>query len=293
VPELPEVETIVRGLKNKLPGLGVEGLEVNIGKWQRELRQDGLDPDKDVVGHKVVDVRRMAKMVLLDLDSEATVIFHLKMTGQLIFEDPKHHITPGGHPIPSFNLPQPNRATHAIFSFNNGSHLYFNDSRMFGFMRLVRTDKVMDVPFIKTLGPEPFHPDFTEGILAERIKKRPRMNIKVLLLDQKFLAGVGNIYANEALWEARISPLRLAGSLVDLEIKELYKAVRRVLEIGIANKGTTLSDFVDVEGNKGGHQNFLNVHNQEGERCVRDDGGVIRRVVVGGRGTYFCPVCQE
>lgn len=293
MPELPEVETIVRGLRNKVPGHKVGSLEINIPKWQKNMRENGLNPDKDVVGHEVKDVRRMAKMVLLDLEGGSTVIFHLKMTGQLIFEDPKHHMTPGGHPIPSFNSPQPNRSTHAIFTFDNGSHLYFNDSRMFGFMKLVPTDKVSEIPFIKALGPEPFDPKFTEEVFAERIRKRPRMNIKVLLLDQKFLAGVGNIYANEALWEARIAPMRTAGSLDNKEVSELYGAVKKVLTIGIKNKGTTLSDFVDSEGNKGGHQSFLNAHNQEGERCSRDDGGVIKRIVIGGRGTFYCPVCQR
>jgi formamidopyrimidine-DNA glycosylase len=293
MPELPEVETIVRGLKSRVFGLKTKSLEVNIPKWQRQLREDGLDPDKDIVGHKISNVRRVAKMILLDLDNGCTVIFHLKMTGQLIFEDPSHHITPGGHPIPSFNLPQPNKSTHAIFTFGNRAHLYFNDSRMFGFMKLVPTKKVDEVSFIKTLGPEPFDPAFTEEVFLERIKKRSRMNIKALLLDQKFLSGIGNIYANEALWEARIHPLRLAGTLDISEIKELYKSIKKVLDIGIKNKGTTLSDFVDVEGNKGGHQSFLNAHNQEGERCPRDDGGLIKRIVIGGRGTFFCPVCQK
>jgi formamidopyrimidine-DNA glycosylase len=293
MPELPEVETIIRGLKIKVPGLKVDSLEVNIPKWKKQLWQDGLNPNEDLVGHEVKNVRRMAKMVLMDFDGGATIIFHLKMTGQLIFEDAKHHIIPGGHPIPSFNFPQPNRSTHAIFFFNNGSRLYFNDSRMFGFIRLVPTDMVSEVPFIKTLGPEPFDPNFTEEIFEKRTKERPRMNIKALLMDQKFLSGVGNIYANEALWESRINPSRTAASLLNNEISELYTAIKKVLDIGIKNKGTTLSDFVDSDGNKGGHQSFLNVHNQEGEKCSRYDGGVIKRIITGGRGTFYCPVCQK
>jgi formamidopyrimidine-DNA glycosylase len=129
--------------------------------------------------------------------------------------------------------------------------------------------------------------------LAERLVKRPRLKIKVLLMDQTFLAGVGNIYANEALWEAGIHPLRTVGSLAPAETKKLFKAIRHVLEVGIANKGTTLSDFVDAEGNKGSHQHFLKAHNQEGEPCPKDDGGKIKRIVVGGRGTFFCPAHQK
>lgn len=293
MPELPEVETIVLGLRNKLPGLKITSLEVNIPKWQRNLRQDDLDPEKDVVGHEVKGIRRRAKLTLLDLKNGVTVIFHLKMTGQLVFENPKHQITPGGHPIPSFNAPQPNKATHAIFSFSNGSHLYFNDSRMFGFIRLVKTREVEQIPFIAKLGPEPFDPQFTSAVFRDRLVKRPRMKIKVMLLDQTFVAGVGNIYANEALWEAGIHPLRLVGSLDDAEMGQLYKATKHVLEVGIANKGTTLSDFVDSEGNKGGHQHFLKAHNREVELCSRDDGGIIKKIVVGGRGTFFCPVHQK
>jgi formamidopyrimidine-DNA glycosylase len=167
MPELPEVETIVLGLRNKIPGRRVKTFEINIPKWGKTIRQDGFDPDRDLVGHKVTGVRRRAKIALLDLDNGKTVIFHLKMTGQLVFEDSKHRVTPGGHPIPSFNSPQPNRATHAIFTFDNGSHLYFNDSRMFGFIRLVETNKVNEIPFVAAYGPEPFDPKFTIGIFAE------------------------------------------------------------------------------------------------------------------------------
>lgn len=293
MPELPEVETIIRGLHHKLPGLKITDLEINIPKWERTIRQDGLDPKKDLIGHKVIAVRRRAKLVLMDLDNDKTVIFHLKLTGQLVFESSKHQITPGGHPIPSFNSPQPNRATHAIFAFDNGSRLYFNDSRMFGFVRLVSTDKVGEIPFVAAYGPEPLDPKFTEEMFKERLSRRPRMKVKVLLMDQTFLAGVGNIYANEALWEAGAHPLRPVGSLTDQEIRKLYQAIKHVLEIGIANKGTTLSDFVDSEGNKGSHQSFLKAHNQTGESCSKDDGGVIKRIVVGGRGTFFCPVHQK
>lgn len=293
MPELPEVETIIRGLQNKLPGLKVTGVEVNIPKWERTLRQDGLEPEKDLIGHKVRTVRRRAKLVLVDLGNDTTLIFHLKLTGQLVFEDAKHHVTPGGHPVPSFNTTQPNKSTHAIFSFDNGSHLYFNDTRMFGFVRLVPTNKVDEIPFVKSYGPEPLSKDFTEEVFAERVKRRPRMKIKVLLMDQTFVAGVGNIYANEALWEAGIHPLRTAGSLTEKELDSLYRAVKHVLEVGIANKGTTLSDFVDAQGNKGGNQSFLKAHNQVGESCPKDDGGLIKKVVVGGRGTFFCPVHQE
>src|SRR5258707_8471485 len=119
MPELPEVETIIRGLHAKLPGLKITDLEINIPKWEQTVRQDGLDPDEDLVGQPVKDLRRRAKLVLLDLENGNTVIFHLKLTGQLVFENPKHQITPGGHPIPSFNSPQPNNATHAIFTFDN------------------------------------------------------------------------------------------------------------------------------------------------------------------------------
>lgn len=293
MPELPEVETIIRGLHLKVPGHVVTAFEVNIPKWARNLRQDGNNPDQDLVGHTVLGLRRRAKLVLMDLEGGKTVMFHLKMTGQLVYEDAKHRVIPGGHPIPSFNLPQPNRATHAIFTFDNGAHLYFNDARMFGFVRLVDTDKVGDIPFVKAYGPEPLNTDFTEQVFAERLARRPRMKIKVMLMDQTFIAGVGNIYANEALWEAGIHPLRLVGSLIPGEIKKLYKAIKHVLEVGIANKGTTLSDFVDSEGNKGSHQHFLKAHNQEGEKCQKDDGGVIKRIVVGGRGTFFCPVHQK
>lgn len=257
------------------------------------MRQDGLNPDRDVVGQTVTAFRRRAKLIMMDLKGGSSVLFHLKMTGQLIFEDTAHRIIPGGHPIPSFSLPQPNRSTHAIFTFDNGSQLFFNDSRMFGFIRLIKTDKIGEVPFVAKLGPEPFDSRFTESLFSERLKKRPRMKIKVLLLDQTFLAGVGNIYANEALWEAKIHPLRLAMSLSDQEIRQLYRSVKHVLQVGIDNKGTTLSDFVDSEGNKGGHQSFLNAHNRANELCPRDDSGVITRIVVGGRGTFFCPVCQK
>lgn len=293
MPELPEVETIIRGLHGKLPGLRITDLEVNIPKWEKTLRQDGFDPKKDLVGHKVKGLRRRAKLVLLDLDNDKTILFHLKLTGQLVYEDKAHHITPGGHPIPDFKSPQPNKSTHAIFAFDNGAHLYFNDTRMFGFVRLVPTTKVEEIPFVAAYGPEPLSKEFTEKVFADRLSKRPKMKIKVLLMDQTFLAGVGNIYANEALWEAGIHPLRTVGSLTPQEIKKLYKSVRYVLEVGIANRGTTLSDFVDSEGNKGKHQHFLKAHNQDGEPCPKDDGGEIKRIVVAGRGTFFCPVHQK
>jgi formamidopyrimidine-DNA glycosylase len=273
MPELPEVETIVRDLRPKLVGRTITG--VSHADWPNTVAP--LDPAvfrATVVGETILEVTRRAKYILLQLSSDRVLAVHLRMTGALTY-------------VPT---PQPaGKTTRLIFKLDNGAELHFTDARKFGKVRLLSPDEVP--AFLDSLGPEPLPDDFTldrfRGLLAGR-----RAQLKPLLLNQRVLAGLGNIYADEALFLARIHPQRLASSLTEEETARLYHAIRQVLTQGIANRGTTISDYRDASGEKGNNQEALNAYGQRDQPCPRC-GTPIVRLVVGGRGTHICPQCQE
>lgn len=288
MPELPEVETVRRGLETLIIGKTITEVTHDTPKSFPNTTED---VENFLIHSQVTDLRRRAKVLLIDLSSNYTLVVHLKMTGQMVFVASDVRFG-AGHPNESLIQSLPDRSTRVIFSFDDGSHLYFNDQRKFGWVRLIPTVEVPIIDFMKTVGPEPLESDFTWQVLKDRLKNRSRTSIKAALLDQKVLAGIGNIYADEALWGARIHPASLVGTLKDKDYKTLHCEIQYVLRLSIEKGGSTDKNYVNAEGKKGSYISFARVFRREHQPCPRC-GTLVEKIRVAGRGTHICPVCQK
>jgi len=345
VPELPEVETVRRGLHELIIGRKIIAEKHDTPKG---FPNAIADVKNFLIGSMVTDVRRRAKVLMIDLSTDYTLVIHLKMTGQMVFRA-GDVVFGAGHPNESLIGELPDRSTRVTLTFEDGSHLYFNDQRKFGWMRLLPTvviqqaltgsvpeanarkqrsaqravhavrrastgvvdaavaqelsqttelglvagesgtDAVID--FMMKVGPEPLEADFTAKQFAERFKRRAKSPIKAALLDQTVIAGVGNIYADESLWGAKIHPLTLVKDVTDAEFHTLYSELRDVMNLAIEKGGSTDKNYVNAEGKRGSYMDFARVFRREGLECPRD-GTEIIKFRAAGRGTHICPHCQ-
>lgn len=288
MPELPEVETVKRGLQRLLPGLTVESVDFDTPK---SFPNAPYDVTTFLIGASVVNVSRRAKVLLIELSSKHSLIIHLKMTGQLVFHSSDAHFG-AGHPSESLVRELPDKSTRVTLKFTNNSSLFFNDQRKFGWVRLLPTVEIPQLDFFKKVGPEPLAADFTWQIFRDRLQRRKGTNIKAALLDQTVVAGVGNIYADESLWGAKIHPTTLVRNITDAKFKALYTALRDVLQLSIDHGGSSNHTYVDAEGNRGSYMAFANVFRREGQPCNRC-GTTLIKTRVAGRGTHTCPNCQK
>ena len=219
------------------------------------------------------------------------IIVHLKMTGQLIFSEHDHHVAGGHSGKQKVELEHlPDKRTRAVLRMADGGKLFFNDLRKFGYIKLVSKKELDDI-LAGQYGPEPLATDFTFPAFKKTIGKR-KMKIKAALLNQKIIAGLGNIYADEVLWEAKIRPDRRADKISEAELKKLWLAINRIIRLAIKHRGTTFSDYVDSKGRKGGFSKLLKAYGHAGEPCPRC-GHILRKAKVGGRGSSYCPSCQK
>jgi formamidopyrimidine-DNA glycosylase len=288
MPELPEVETVRRGLNNLIIGKKIKTVSSDNA---RSFPNAPADVNSFLVNSDVINVRRRAKVLLIDLSTNYTLVIHLKMTGQLVFVDKKSRFG-AGHPNDSLVNSLPDKSTRVMIAFTDGSWLYFNDQRKFGWVRLLPTLEVPNIDFMKKVGPEPLEDSFTVAEFISRFKRRPRTSIKAALLDQTVIAGVGNIYADESLWGAKIHPATLVGNLPNSKFRLLYSEVRYVMNLSIEKGGSTNRNYVDAEGKKGSYMDFARVFRREGLQCSRC-GTEIIKLRVAGRGTHICPSCQK
>lgn len=286
MPELPEVETVRRGLHELIIGSAVKSV---IHDTAKSFPNAVSDVEQFLIGAKIIDVRRRAKVLLIDLSSEYTLVIHLKMTGQLVFRGKETF--GAGHPNDSLIGELPDRSTRVTLTFKDDSKLYFNDQRKFGWMKLMPTLEVPNIDFMKKVGPEPLEATFTAAEFTERFKRRAKTSIKAALLDQTVIAGVGNIYADESLWGAKIHPQRLVGSITSVEFESLYTELRSVMNLAIKKGGSTDKNYVNAEGKRGSYMDFARVFRREGQLCPRCDTIVIK-FKAAGRGTHICPHCQ-
>ena len=287
MPELPEVETIRRGLEELLPGRTIETVTHDTPKG---FPNAPADVKLFLVGATVTDVRRRAKVLLIDLSTDYTLVIHLKMTGQLVF---RGEVTFGaGHPNESLIGELPDRSTRVSLVFTDGTTLYFNDQRKFGWMKLLPSLEVPNIDFMKKVGPEPLEADFTAEAFAERFIRRPNTSIKAALLDQTVVAGVGNIYADESLWGAKVHPKRLVHTLNTAEFHALYTELREVMNMAIEKGGSTDRNYVNADGKRGSYLDFARAFRREGLPCPRCDTPIIK-FKAAGRGTHICPFCQQ
>lgn len=285
MPELPEVETIRKDLVRKLKGKRVVSIQV---RKKNLIKGSVASFIRQVKNNRILDIDRIGKLLIIELGKDLYILVHLKMTGQLVFKM-RNKIVAGGHGQPELSSDLPNKYSHIIFFFNGGSKLFFNDMRQFGYMRLVNNQQ-KDI--IKTeYGIEPLTRNFTLDNFKKVFAGRKAL-VKAVLLNQKLIAGIGNIYADEICFVAQVKPTRRANKLTPAEIKRLFLASREVIKKAIKFRGTTFNDYVDVEGNKGNFVKLLKVYGRDGEKCKRCRKGIIKKIKVAGRGTHYCPQCQ-
>lgn len=288
MPELPEVETVRAGLDALLPGKIVANVTHD---WPKGFPNTPSDVAQFLVGAKVLRVKRRAKVLLIELDTKYSLVVHLKMTGQLVFRDKSVRFG-AGHPNESLVGDLPDKSTRVIFDFTDGSKLFFNDQRKFGWVRLLPTAEVPNIDFMLKVGPEPLADDFAAKDFVGRMRRRDRSGIKAVLLDQTVIAGVGNIYADESLYAAKIHPMQRVVDVPDGQLHDLYRELRAILRLSIEKGGSTDKNYVDAEGKRGSYLTFAKVFRREGKECPRC-GAVITKLRVAGRGTHVCPVCQK
>jgi formamidopyrimidine-DNA glycosylase len=288
MPELPEVETIKNGLVKLLPDKTVKDVWYD---WDKSFPNAPADVARFLVGSQIEKVRRRAKVLIIELSGGWALIIHLKMTGQLVFTG-KNQRFGAGHPGKELVGELPAKSTRVILDFTDGSKLFFNDQRKFGWMRLMPALEIPEIDFFKKVGPEPLDASFTVDLFIERLMRRKNSNIKAVILDQTVVAGVGNIYADESLWGAKIHPSTLVSDVPKAKLVALYNSLRDVLNLSIQKGGSTDKNYVDAEGKKGSYLSFANVFRKEGQPCPRC-GTPIDKIRVAGRGTHICPHCQK
>lgn len=287
MPELPEVETVRRGLAELIIGKVISDTHHDTPK---SFPNTETDVQQFLVNATIVDVRRRAKVLMIDLSSDYSLVVHLKMTGQLVFVDSETRFG-AGHPNDSLVNPLPDKSTRVTLEFKDGSKLFFNDQRKFGWVKLLPTAMISELAFMKKVGPEPLDDSFTADDFAARFARRGKTNIKAAILDQSVVAGVGNIYADESLWGAKIHPKRLVSTVTPAEFEVLYTDLRAVMNLAIEKGGSSNHTYVNAEGKRGSYMDFARVFRREGLPCPRC-GTTIEKLRVAGRGTHICPHCQ-
>lgn len=280
MPELPEVETVRRGLLPVMEGMVIERAEVNRPDLRWPLPERMAER---LAGKRVTALRRRSKYILADLDSGETLLVHLGMSGRMLISGAQLGTFYHDHPAPQ-------KHDHVVLHMEGGARITFNDARRFGAMDLLPTGGTH--PLLAGLGPEPFGNDFNEPYLAGRLKGR-KTPIKSALLDQRIVAGLGNIYVAETLYRARISPLRLAGDLTEAQAYGLVATIRDVLSEAIKAGGSSLRDFRQANGELGYFSKHFQVYDHEGDPCETPGcSGTIIRTVQSGRSSFWCPACQ-
>jgi formamidopyrimidine-DNA glycosylase len=288
MPELPEVETVRRGLEELIVGKRVK--TATAIDSPKSFPNAAVDVKHFLFDAGIVAIRRRAKVLLIDLSSDYTLVIHLKMTGQLVFRG--EQTFGAGHPNDSLIGKLPDRSTRVIIAFTDDSTLFFNDQRKFGWMKLFPTIEVPNIDFMKKVGPEPLEADFTDAVFIERIRRRNGTTIKAAILDQTVLAGVGNIYADESLWGAKIHPATRVRDVTNAQLSLLLKEIKYVMNLSIEKGGSTDKNYVNAEGKRGSYIDFARVFRQEGQPCQRHPDVTIEKIRVAGRGTHLCAICQ-
>ena len=307
MPELPEVQTIVSDLQKILPGLKIGDVWTD---WKKMFPARGGSAfggknsslsfehfKKEVVGEKILNVRRVGKNILINLSGNKTVLVHQKMTGHFLYGNWKTETPPSGarwiseEAGPIRDDPQ-NRFIHLVFDLSDGKQLALSDLRKFAKVLLWPTDKLSELEDINNLGPDPMAEDFNFNKFQERLANK-KGKIKTVLMDQTVFAGIGNIYSDEILWLSGIHPLKPTSSLTQEELKTIFNSTKKILKKAIEVRGTSDSDYRDPSGRKGQYQDILYVYGLEGEKCQKKDGGIITRLKIGGRSAHFCPIHQK
>jgi formamidopyrimidine-DNA glycosylase len=306
MPELPEVTTTVKGLQRALPSLKITDVWTDLAKknvikqFKETIKNEPFYKKfkKEVVGTKVLNVERRAKNILINLNNKKTILIHLKMTGHIIYGKYVYNKKENKW-IPDKDEREAlhdsyNRFVHVVFTLSNKKQFVMCDSRKFGKVTILDSETLHNTIHLKGIGPEPLEKNFTLPKFKERLLIKPTWSIKTVLMDQSIIAGIGNIYSDEMLWMANIHPDSKPVKIPRTELSLLYKAMRKVLNKGIDFGGDSMSDYRDVNGERGKFQNHHNVYRKKGEKCGKKAcHGVIMRKVIGGRSAHFCNVHQK
>ncbi len=273
MPELPEVETIRRSLEPLVKGAKITEIKVNTPVTQPQATLFC----EQLTKKEILQIARRGKYLIFYLDDALVLVVHLRMTGQLVYY-PK--------------TAPPSKHTHVIFVFENGAELHFTDTRRFGRMWLVPKTELFGIPGLDTLGPEPIDEGFDKKIIADKLARHKKMKIKIFILDQTIIAGLGNIYADEVLFASGIHPERRCEDISQKELAALCCAMQNILKEAITHRGTSFRDYVDGNRAKGEHQDFLKVYQRRDQPCLTC-GKPIKCIKVGGRSSFYCPHCQK
>lgn len=283
MPELPEVETVRLQLSSVLVGKMIKSIEVRKSKlWQGDQAR--------AIGKKIIGLRRYSKLLVIDLSGRLSLAIHLKLTGRLVYQELKSQNSMTKRKAEQKISYPTDKHTHVVITFGDSSKLYFHDLRQFGYIQVVGSEDVENLPYIKTLGPEFFRN--LDLASFRKIVKKGTQPIKLILMDQHKLAGIGNIYANESLWCAKIHPKTKSSTVSNSQITSLFNCLEKILKQAIVWKGASDNNYRDAFGEKGQVQDHFSAYNREGEPCPRCRTS-IAKLTLGGRGTYYCPRCQE
>lgn len=283
MPELPEVETIRRGLADRLIGDTITAIDIQVPKMF-------VGDPGSIIGTPIIDVRRVAKVLLIDFAHAKSLIIHLKMTGQLVHVGGRAKtVAVGGHPEKAYQQPLPHKHTHITYHLKSGATLYYNDLRKFGWHKVVDTGAIATILGKEFAGVDVTSQAFTSEYFQNFLMQRPRRTIKEVILEQQYLAGLGNIYAAEALWHAKIRPDRQAGSLSKIEQQALYEAIKKVITLSLALGGSSFNSYIDAAGKQGSFLEHAEVYKKQYDSF----GHEIKRIKQGGRTTHYCPICQQ
>ncbi|MFA5651967.1 MAG: DNA-formamidopyrimidine glycosylase [Candidatus Paceibacterota bacterium] len=309
MPELPEVQTTVNILNRRVKGLTILDVwtdyDSSFHKGKNNIKDRNYFPlfKKQILNKKILGVERRAKNVLINVSgnnekpdglvARKTILVHMKMTGHLLYGKYKFENKKWFPPAGSMLSDPYNRFIHLAFSLSDKNTLVLSDTRKFAKVFVYDTDKMSEIPDLKKLGPEPLSRIFTYKIFKERLLKKPNGKIKTVLMDQEIISGIGNIYSDEVLWMSYIHPMQKVKDISDMRLKLLFKNVIKVLNESIKVGGDSMSDYRNPLGKKGGYQNIHKVYRRTGEKCKKNDGGIIRRIKVGGRSAHYCDVHQK
>ncbi len=283
MPELPEVQTTVNGLNRTVKGRRIVDVWTDYKSAHKMHKGSVKEPKffsdfkKQITGQKILEAKRRGKNILIHLSTNRTILVHMKMTGYFFYNPPK-------------NVP----FVHLDFTLDNQKHLAFSDMRKFAKVTLIPTDKLGESLHIFHLGPEPLDKKFTFEIFKQRLLKKPRGKIKTVLLDQEMVVGIGNIYSDEILWRADVHPLSTVETIPEKNLKSMYRAMKETLKKGIDFGGDSMSDYRNINGEKGKFQDYHRAYKRNGLKCQKPKcKGIIKRIVVGSRSAHFCPVHQK
>ncbi len=288
MPELPEVEVVKKSLKKTIHDLSIKNIDILNKSLRYKINENLM---KKMIRSKVLSVSRRSKYILINLNNNYTILIHLGMTGKIILIDANKKKYPTSF---YYKLKDNNQIhNHMVFKFNNNSVIIYNDVRKFGFIKVFKTDKILQSSHLQNLGPEPLTNKFNFNYFKKNIKKRS-VFIKDLLMNQKFLAGLGNIYVNEAIFLSKINPKTKSCNLTNIKVRALVKNIKKILKKAINEGGSSIKDFNNIRGKEGNFQQFFNVYGREGKCCTRLNCiGTVRRIIMSNRSTFYCNICQK